>query len=233
MTQFLAWRLVLFRKSVILTLLCLSPALATPIIAASTGIGSQTVTFDELGVLTTDQPITNQFAALGVTFSSPSGVFANGQGGSGVFDSVNGFDGNYLTNYRFNGGLFIDAPDPNFVTIQFASVVSSATLAELSVFGPSLTFSSFLGAALVETFTIPGGVGVGNFYGFQNSAFDRIVIQQIQNSASNNDAVYDTLSFSPLATGVPELNPSTAGIAFSWLAGLCLMLSSRRHPTGA
>lgn len=221
------------RKSVILTLLCLSPALATPILGASTGTGSQTVTFEELGVLTTDQPITNQFASFGVTFSSPSGVFANGQGGSGVFDGVNGFSGNYLTNYRFNGGLFIDAPDPNFVTIQFASVVSSATLAVISAFGPSFTYSSFLGAGLVDTFMTPGGIGVGNFYGFQNSAFDRIVIQQVQNSNSNNDAVYDTISFSPLANGAPELHLSTAGVAFSWLAGLCLMLSSRRQPTGA
>jgi hypothetical protein len=222
---------VLFKKSIVLTLLCLSRAWATPIIAATSGIGSQIVTFDELGSLTVDQPINNQFSAFGVSVSSPSGVFANSQGGSGLFDGSNGFNGNYIGNFQWNSSSIIDAPDPNFVTFQFASTVSAATLAVLSNLGASATFSSFSGATLVETFTIPLVSGAGNFYGFQNSAFDRIVIRQDQGTAQNNDAVYDNVSFSPLATGAPELSLPGAGLALCWLAGLCLTFSSRSLKT--
>lgn len=223
---------VLFKKSVVLALLCLSRAWATPIIAATSGIGSQIVTFDELGTLTVDQPINNQFSAFGVSVSSPSGVFANSQGASGLFNGSNGFNGNYIGNFQWNSSSVIDAPDPNFVTFQFASTVSAATLAVISNLGASATFSSFSGATLVETFTIPLVAGAGNFYGFQNSAFDRIVIRQDQGTAQNNDAAYDNVSFSPLATGAPELSLPGASVALCWLAGLCLTFSGRRLKTG-
>ena len=55
-----AWRLVLVRKNAILILLCLSLRSGHTYHKASTGTGSQTVTFEKLGVRTTDQPITNR-----------------------------------------------------------------------------------------------------------------------------------------------------------------------------
>ncbi len=175
-----------------------APAFAAPIIASSNGIAApaQTITFDEL-VFPANTLITNQYAALGVTFTS--GLRYSPQTG---FPNITG---NTLGNFS----PYVAGP----YTLSFSSLQSSAAFAMVSN-SSVYTFQSFLGASLVESFdSVIGASSASNFFGFSGSNFDSIRIT----SNSNDSFLIDNLKLSSVGA-VPE--PTTWMLMLLGMVGI-------------
>lgn len=202
------------KKTILTTALLASlafavPAAAAPIIASGDGITApaRTITFDEL-VFPANTQITNQYAALGVTFSpglrySPQTGFPN-------------ITGNTLGNFS----PYVQGP----YTINFTSLQSSAAFA-LASNGSVYTFQSFLGAVLVESFSSSVGfTSASNFYGFSNSNFDSIRIT----NQSNDSFLLDNLKLSTMGA-VPE--PTTWMLMLLGMTGIGFSMRRKRDTT--
>lgn len=191
------------------TLSFTAPASAAPIIASSDGITSpeRTITLDEL-VFPDNTEITNQYAALGVTFSpglrySPQTGFPN-------------ITGNTLGNFS----PYVQGP----YSINFTSLQSGAAFAIASN-STVYTFQSFLGSALVESFNSTiGFTSSSNFYGFSGSNFDSIRIT----SLSNDFFLIDNIKLSTMGA-VPE--PTTWTLMLIGMAGVGFSMRRKRNTT--
>jgi hypothetical protein len=187
-------------------------AQATPIISSLTGLAAPDVVvdFSEMAV-PADAALTNQFAALGVTFS---GFFYNGCDASCATARPAGAKPD-ITN--FNNEEFVTGPFSPIASLSFAAPVRGAAFAWASN-RDAYTFRAYLGATLLEDFSvvvntsaINGSNGWG-YYGFDGIMLDRITIE------SDNAFLIDDLE---VGTSVPE--PATLLLLG---AGL---LAGRRH----
>jgi hypothetical protein len=148
-------------------------AFSASIVSSSTGLAApdQTISFTEIA-LADDTPLTNEYSALGVTFS---GFFYNGcpvcvtAPPTGSKPDIGNFAGSNTDAFNTNLALTFAAPQDG-VAFNFASN-----------FAP-FTFSAFLGGSLVEQFTVNvgdpniNGVNGWGWYGFTGITFDSITI---------------------------------------------------------
>lgn len=199
---------------------------ASPVSAAGlfgeVGFGSDpTVTFDS-PTLPAGTPVTNQFAAQGVTFSaSPGALFASGN--PGAYSSISGFQGSYLD--TFSGG----SGGSGVYNISFSNAVTRAgAYYELNQ-DTSATFAAFNGNVLIESFSYynPSCCNSGQFIGFADITFDRIQISGVTGDAM----IMDTLRFTPGgATGaIPEPSTWAMLIVGFGAVGAGMRLSRRRQ----
>lgn len=168
--------------------LAASAAQAVPIISSSTGLAAPatTITFDEVA-LAQNTPLTNQFAAFGVTFS-PGVTWYSPQTG---FGHVQGNDGG---NFTFNG-------DSSFAPLRmsFGNLQTGVAFA-MAANGQQYLFEALLANAVVESFQTAVNVSSNDYYGFQGIAFDGIRLSNLQ----NNFYVFDNIQLSAGGAGVPE-----------------------------
>lgn len=142
-------------------------ARANTINGAPSGLASpaETIDFSEIP-LAPNSPVTNQYAAFGITFSP--NVYYNPQGGTAF-----GLPANDVGNFTF-------PTEPAFVnpvTIDFSTMQNGAALMMAANDTPYM-FVALDGGVPVDAF-IANSVGVpGLFYGFSGEAFNQIEILQ-------------------------------------------------------
>jgi hypothetical protein len=188
--------------------LLLSPSVS---IAASieneTGLASPDVaiTFDEI-VLLDGAPITNEYAALGITFSE--GLLYN-PGTANMSDDIIGFEGRRLANFH---------PVTPVFSIFFEQTVIEAVVGILAP--DTASFKALLGGQVVESFQNSRPSQAQGWYGFAGIAFDEI---RIDAAGISGFALVDNVQFNV----IPE--PTTALLLAS---GLVAMAFGRGHFRG-
>jgi len=160
-------------------------------LANSTGILSpvSTVTFSEVG-LATDTPVTNHFAAFGVTFSP--NLLYNPQ----PFAAPNQSQPQ-LGNYSQTSGT----PANTVFLINFTSTQTDAAFSMITNPGAS-GFEALLAGVVVDSGSAPTDfTSASNFFGFTGVTFDAI---RVTPATDNNAALIDNIQ---LGTDAP---PSVA-----------------------
>ena len=131
----------------------------------STGLADpqQTITFESAS-LGGNQPVTTEFALLGVTFST---AFANPD----PSETYPHITGNRLGNFRAAAGA-----QSGLFTARFSSNLSQVAFALVSAPGTS-TVTAWLNNTLVESVTLPtSATDVNNFFGFHDVVFNRLTV---------------------------------------------------------
>jgi hypothetical protein len=159
-----------------------APLLGSQINASTTGLSNPafTITFDEVAV-TQNDPVTNQFADLGATFSA--GTF---------FDPQPGFFANPSLGNFINGG---NPVSPIF--INFTEVQTGAAFALVTSGGTTTVFTALLNGVPVDSFSAITGTQTA-FYGFAGESFD-----SIEFAPGGNPALFSNLQLS-VAPSAPE-----------------------------
>jgi PEP-CTERM motif len=190
-----------------------SPATAAIINGSATGLNSPvtTITFDEV-VLSQYTPVTNQFAAFGVSFS-PAIYYSPPQIG---YPNI---VGNAVGNWDAS------AAAQSSVTLAFTNLQTAAAFALVSN-DTSYTLTALLGGSTVESFSTSVGASANDFYGFSGVAFDSIRV-----TSNNNDFfLIDNVQFGAVSA-VPE--PSTWAMLILGFAGVGYMAYRRRGPAAS
>ncbi len=131
----------------------------------STGLASpqQTITFESVS-LGANNPVTTEFALLGVTFST---AFANPD----PSETYPHITGNRIGNFRSNGNR------GDLLTARFSSNLSQVAFALVSAPGTA-TVTAWLNDSLVESATLPSSAAnVNNVFGFQDLVFNKVTIR--------------------------------------------------------
>ena len=172
---------------------------ATPI-TNSTGIAAPTltITFSEVA-LSPGNLITNQYAPFGATFS-PFAVFRPQDGF---------FASDYIGNFGATSGPTGIA---NPFTIAFGQVLSGAAFQLITNDGNTI-FQALLGNTVVESFSAATSTTAGTFYGFDNIAFDSIILSIPVNGALELDNLQIRTSAVPEPASLALLGIGLAGLA--------------------
>ncbi len=168
----------------------------------------QTIDFGSVA-LAFNQPVTTQFASLGVTFTD-----AFGNPDSSAYSNM---IGNRIGN--FEGGI---TAHPDF-SMSFANDLSAVGFAMVGGDGGVATVIAYLNGVAVETFVFNTNVtNPVNYYGFSDIVFDEVQIDVV---SFDNAFMIDNLQTS---AAVPE--PSTATLLLA--AGLASIgFAARRRLT--
>jgi len=188
--------------SLLVASLC-SSAFATPISHSATGIASpaETITFDE-HVLPTSDPVTTQYADLGVTFS-PNLYYSSQTGFPNIIGNTSTNFGNGPNIFQFSINFLMNQTDAAF------AMVSNGT---------SWDFEALLGNVVVDAFSALVDTSDPNFFGFTGITFDEIRVT----SSVNDFMIIDNLQLGKAPTSsVPE--PAPVVLLGIGLAGLLLM----------
>lgn len=160
-----------------------------------------------------DTPLTNQFAGFGVSFSD---LFYNACPTTCVVTPPSGA--------KPDIGNFPNANSEAFVassTLFFAAPVGGAAF-QWAAEGASYTLTAYLGAALVESFSVTidtnmiNGTSGWGYYGFDGVALDRIVI-----------AAGDAFLIDNLEIGSPVPEPTTLLLLGSGVVGVMRRVKRR------
>jgi hypothetical protein len=186
-----------------------APATAAIINGSATGLSSPvtTITFDEVA-LSQYTPVTNQFAAFGVSFS-PAMYYSPQTG----YPNIVGND---------VGSWDASAAAQLSVTLAFTNPQTAAAFALVSN-DTSYTLTALLGGSIVESFSTSVGATANDFYGFSGIAFDSIRVT----SNGNDFFLIDNVQFGAVSA-VPE--PSTWAMLILGFAGVGYMAYRRRSP---
>jgi hypothetical protein len=186
-----------------------APATAAIINGSATGLSSPltTITFDEV-VLSQYTPVTNQFAAFGVSFS-PAMYYSPQAGYPNIV-------GNDVGNWDASTAA------QSSVTLAFTNLQTAAAFALVSN-DTSYTLTALLGGSIVESFSTSVGATANDFYGFSGIAFDSIRVT----SNDNDFFLIDNVQFGAVSA-VPE--PSTWAMLILGFAGVGYMAYRRRSP---
>jgi PEP-CTERM motif len=186
-----------------------APATAAIINGSATGLSSPvtTITFDEVA-LSQYTPVTNQFAAFGVSFS-PAMYYSPQTG----YPNIVGND---------VGSWDASAAAQLSVTLAFTNPQTAAAFALVSN-DTSYTLTALLGGSIVESFSTSVGATANDFYGFSGIAFDSIRVT----SNDNDFFLIDNVQFGAVSA-VPE--PSTWAMLILGFAGVGYMAYRRRSP---
>jgi hypothetical protein len=179
------------------------------------------ITFDEI-VLPTNSALTNQYSALGVTFSA--GTVYDPYIGIGPMmgDLFTGFSGHTAGNF----GFMLDPTSP--ISISFGSHISDFSFAAVSA-DQSTEIRALLDGSPVESAMVNTGAGASTMaaveFGFTGLDFNEIQI--FSPSAGAPQAfVFDDLRFNDImATPLPATLPLFA----STLVGLGVLWQRRRR----
>ncbi len=177
-------------------------AQAATVNGATSGLaGANTeLAFDEVS-LTTNDIVTDQFAAFGVTFSPNLVYYGNPAEYPNFTDPA-------LGNF---------SPIVNPFFLDFTSNVTAATFAIVTNLGAS-TFTALLDGAEVESFSATTDlVSTANFFGFTDILFDQIRVDVGSNGVMFMDNLAfnaaPTVSVVPLPAGLPLLLGALGGFA--------------------
>ncbi|MGM9480736.1 hypothetical protein ACS5PN_06055 [Roseateles sp. NT4] len=171
-----------------------------------TGLASpqQVVDFESVP-LTGNQPVTQQFAALGLVFES---AYANADMGS-PFENISG---NRIGNFQWG------IPALETFAIHFAAPLSAAAWATGTSNGATSYFEAYLHGQLVESATAPTSLSDPvNFYGFTGIVFDELRMRA--NGPIDRAFTIDNLQTVTAAT-VPE--PTSFSLLLACLGALRL-----------
>jgi hypothetical protein len=181
---------------------------AVPIISSRTGLVAPFTTIDFSEVAVADNtPLTTQFAGFGVTFSD---LFYNACPASCVVTPPSGAKPDIENFPDANSEAFVPSS-----TLSFTAPVDGAAFQWAPNGGASYTLSAYLGATLVESFSVSvdtnaiNGVSGWGYYGFDGIVLDRIVI------AAGNAFLIDNLE-----TGSPVPEPTTLLLLGSGVIGV-------------
>jgi hypothetical protein len=188
--------------------LLLAPAtMVAEIVENQTGLASPTsiVTFDDT-TFAQGTLITNQYASEGVTFA---GLTYDSQA---ISTCCNGINNNYV-------GTVVNSQIVNPFTISFTSVQDSVAFA-LATNPANTTFTAFLGATQVDSFTSPTDFNSSTpyYFGFSGEDFDSIEV-----NVTNSAALLDNIQMGS-AAATPE-----PGTMVLMAVGLGTAILSRRR----
>lgn len=191
-------------------------AVAAPVLINSVSAPSTTIDFSSIGNTT---PITNQFAAQGVTFSGALVGLTN----SGDVGTFPGPPSAVASNWDYNG---VGRVGTSF-TATFSSPVTEVAFYEEVNQDDNLTLSLFNGSTALGSLVLPNGFGNnGTLYGVQELAgFDKIVatVSVVDNGYyALNDFTFTQIT----AGGVPE--PATWAMMLLGFFGLGVLARRRR-----
>jgi hypothetical protein len=117
----------------------------------------------------------------------------------------------------------VSTPSPYEFTVLFSSPQLAAAFALVTTGPGTLNFTAMLGAATVETASVPTNFNIpNNFFGFQNITFDRILVNYASSGAPlDSSMVLDNVQLSPV--------PEPSSIVLGSLAGLGLFAQAWRR----
>ncbi|MBA4065968.1 MAG: hypothetical protein C0501_20065 [Isosphaera sp.] len=210
-----------FAGAVLLLVTCGAPARAA-FIQNTTGIASPaaTITFSEVD-LPTDTPLTDQFAAFGVTFSN---LLYNPQPLILIPNQTAPNAGNFPSTF----GPAIGNP----ITIVFTTNQTAAAFSLATNTGTT-TFTALLDGSVVETATAPTVfLSANNFFGFTGITFDEI---QVTPGGNGNVGLIDNIQLSqaPPPAAAPVTAPEPAALTLLGIGAAGLVGRLRRRRTVA
>ena len=183
---------------------------------AASGLASptNTITFSEL-VLPSGTPLLATYAGFGVTFSN---MFYDPEPGNPFLTPA---AGNF-------GPASLGYPIFNPIEIMFNAPVSGAVFNMAANGAPPSSFTAFLGATSVASFTSSVPLTTTPWYGFDGVVFDRI---EIVPGGVNNAAQFDNIEFETAASGSPTAvtpEPATMTMLAFGLVGIAGLKRRRR-----
>lgn len=169
---------------------------------------AQTIDFNSFN-LSNDEVVTNQAAALGVTFSPF--VYYNPEGGF--------FPNGRVGNFSDSGVAFV-----NPVTLSFSGLFTAAAF-QMAADTTPYSFDALLGNSVVDSGTTTVDDS-GQFFGFTGVTFNAIEISQVS-AGGGPYWLIGNLQFGPSLVSVPE--PGSFALLGTGIIALGLLIRKRQR----